>query len=85
MEKEIILPEGAKISIRIPTNSFGEGVISFEIIANGKSYGKGSITGGQTGDFDIGEIKCPKSGKGFVFKPSFNFNLFGSGISTGLD
>lgn len=82
--KEVRLPEDSLIGIRIPMNTFGEGMMKFEIIANGKSYGKGTIPAGITGDFYIGAIKCPKSGKGFVFKPSLNFSLFGgSGISLG--
>lgn len=84
MDKEILLPEGSEIGLRIPVNTFQKGMIQVEIIANGKSYGKGSIGGGMTGDFYIGKIKCSKSGKGFFFKPSFNFSLFGgSGISIG--
>jgi len=84
MEKEIILPEDAEIGIRIPINTI-KGHIEIEIIADGKSYGGGKIPEGCTGDFSFGTLKCPKSKKGIIFKPSFNFSLFGSGISLGSD
>jgi len=84
MEKEVILPEDAEIGIRIPINTITSGQIKIEIIANGKTYGGGIIPDGCTGDFYFGSLKSPKSKKGIVFKPSLNFSLFGTGISTDL-
>jgi len=77
MEKEITLPEDTEIGIRIPINTI-KGHLEIEIIADGKSYGGGQIPEGLTGDFFFGTLKCPKSKEGIIFKPTFNFNLFGS-------
>lgn len=83
-EKEIILPEGAEIKLRVPVNT--ENTIIIEILADEKPYAMGTIIPRTTGTFSFGVVKCAKGKrKGIVLKPSFNFSLINTnvtGIST---